>query len=487
MFKGKNLVRIAAFALCLLLMAAALSGCGPNKLEPIDLGSFVDDMSQEYTVRWCIPSTGEPVGWKEVETEINKILKEKINAKLEMNFIQWGDYEQKMQLIMSSGEPYDLCFTSTWINKTVPSIVSGAYIPIDDLLVNTPELESLFTKNILEAAKFGGKLYGIPALQMMFDQKGWSFKKAESEKYGLDPYSVKSYDDMGDIFAVIKENEPELIPAAYGDPDLFEPLGTSFEYMFYIKDGEVLEYADMFKEGMAVMRDWYLKGYFPSDIATLKDDQPLRKAGRLYSQYQRYAPGIEESNRLSYDYDICLVATSEPLISSDSVKSGLTAVSVTSRNPIRALKLVELMNTDKTLFNLMGAGLEGRDYTLDPEDSNKKAEKLTEYGIPAFLYGNSFLSLSSPGIPDDVGELTIALNNTAPLDPNVGFSFDTAKVETEMAQLSAVYEEFKKIIQNGLDDTEPLVTSFRNKCAAAGSAKVASELKSQYDAWKASK
>ena len=444
-----------------------------------------DDRSQEVTIKWCIPSSGEPKGWKEVETEINKILKEKINARLEMKFIQWGDYETKMQMMMASMEEYDLCFTSTWINYTAPNISNGAYLSIDDLLQYTPRLKSLFTNGMWEASKFGGRIYGVPSLQVMYDQKGWWFKRSESEKYGFDIYGVKSFDDMSDIFAVIKENEPDLICAREGVPGLFTPLCTGFDDMLYIKNGEVLDYVDMYKDDLPVMRDWYLKGYFPADAATLQDDQPLRKAGKIYSMYGRYVPGKEAANRVSYDYDIYQIATTEPLISGDSVKSALTALSVTSRNPIRALKLVELMNTDKDLFNLMASGLEGRDYTRDPYNGNKKAEKLTEYFIPAFLFGNSFLELISPGYPDDIHEQTIAANEWAPLDPNTGFSFDTSKVESEMAQLSAVYLEYERIIKCGLEDTDTLIPRFSYKFAIAGYDKVKYELQSQYDAWKA--
>jgi len=319
----------------------------------------------------------------------------------------------------------------------------------------------------------------------MYDQRGWWFKRTESEKYGLDVYGVKSFSDMSDIFAVIKENEPELIVAREGEPSLFTPLCTKFEEAFYIKDGKIYDYVDMFTDALPYMRDWYLKGYFPPDAATLQDDQPLKKAGKIYSSYQRFAPGGEAANRVSYDYDTCLVATGEPLISGDSVKSALTAVSATSRNPIRALKLVELMNTDKELFNLMSSGIEGRDYTRDRYNSNRKSENITNYGIPAFLFGNSFLALILPGYPDDIYEQTIAANESAPLDPNTGFSFNTSKVENEMSQLSAVNLEFGRLIKCGLEDTDTLVANFKKKFSQAGYAKVEAELKSQYNAWKA--
>jgi len=51
----------------------------------------------------------------EVYAEINKILKEEVNATVNVKFLSWGEHDTKYSLLFSSGEDFDLIFTaSSW-------------------------------------------------------------------------------------------------------------------------------------------------------------------------------------------------------------------------------------------------------------------------------------------------------------------------------------------------------------------------------------
>lgn len=48
--------------------------------------------------------------------EVNEYLAEKIGVKLNIKKVSWGDYNQKMQVVIATEEEWYLCFTSSWAN-----------------------------------------------------------------------------------------------------------------------------------------------------------------------------------------------------------------------------------------------------------------------------------------------------------------------------------------------------------------------------------
>ena len=65
------------------------------------------------------------------------------------------------------------------------------------------------------------------------------------------------------------------------------------------------------------------------------------------------------------------------------------------------MKLLELMHTDKYLLNLICYGIEGRDYTKDPNDENRMIRDSGGYYISEYLVGNQFLAYLVPSYEDD--------------------------------------------------------------------------------------
>lgn len=79
------------------------------------------------------------------------------------------------------------------------------------------------------------------------------------------------------------------------------------------------------------------------------------------------------------------------------------------------------------------------------------------------------------------GKRPTRMNKTATSDPNIGFSFDTIPVESEIAQLQAVETEFSKILSFGLDDPDKVIPAYDKKLELAGKQKVMDEIQKQYD------
>jgi len=59
----------------------------------------------------------------------NKRIEEKINVRIDLQYIGWGDWDQKMSTIISSGENYDISLASNY----VANAQKGAYADLTEL------------------------------------------------------------------------------------------------------------------------------------------------------------------------------------------------------------------------------------------------------------------------------------------------------------------------------------------------------------------
>ena len=164
----------------------------------------------------------------------------------------------------------------------------------------------------------------------------------------------------------------------------------------------------------------------------------------------------------------------------------MTGISRTSKHPELAIKLIELVNTNKELYNLICFGVEGKHYNLD---ENGRVVYNDEGGyIPkaCWKFGNQFNAMLLPGQPEDVWEQTKKENETARIDPLIGFSFDISAIESEQSSVSAASTEFGRILQYGLEDPNVVYFESKNKQELAGRQIIIDEINRQLAEWRAS-
>ena len=125
----KNVKKLTALLLAGIMSVSMLAGCGGEK-EKTQAGSIAAGTegaaSAEAGLTYNGQDVSEPVelvmyyiGDKTededlVLAEINKILKEKINATLVLKNMSFSDYSTKYALTIAGGENFDLIYTSTW-------------------------------------------------------------------------------------------------------------------------------------------------------------------------------------------------------------------------------------------------------------------------------------------------------------------------------------------------------------------------------------
>ena len=212
-----KLIKVLTVFLVLLLVV----GCGQKN-------NGKDKGKDEVVTLLAYQVGEEPEKFKEIMEEVNKIAEEEIGARVDLQYIGWGDWGQKMSIIISSGEYYDFSLT----NGYVLNAQKGAYVALDDLIKEYAadyfaELDEAYIKgNMID-----GKLYAFPVNGNVYAQQMLTFNHQFLEKYDLEDQlaNVKTYADLEPLLQVVKDNEPETTPFAIGQG--YKAALGNFDYL----------------------------------------------------------------------------------------------------------------------------------------------------------------------------------------------------------------------------------------------------------------
>ena len=161
---------------------------------------------------------------------MNDILQPKINTTLDLKLLDWGTYEQKMKLTIAAAEPFDLCFTSTWMNNYHDNVNKGAFLPLDELMAaHAPNAVKAIPQKYWEAAKVNGKTYGFLNYQIYARTDSIYIRNDVAQEVGFDPATVKSLADLSPLLDAVATQKKDMLPIngkllSYYQTYNFEPV-----------------------------------------------------------------------------------------------------------------------------------------------------------------------------------------------------------------------------------------------------------------------
>lgn len=521
----KRFTKITSLFLVATMMTGVLAGCSGGKDDAGSSGEAAgSDTSKEVNLVYYYVGTPQN-DLEAVNEAVNKITKEKINATVELKLIDWAAYDQQMALVMSSGEEYDLCYTASNTNSYNQNVAKGAFLDMTELLDEyAPETKAGVPQRFWDAATINGKIYGAVNFQQAAAGFGFRMQSELADKYNFDWKSTKELKDLTPFLEQVKKNEPDLIPFGYNklvDPFTKGPVAWGFDAIGdlsspgWVKMDDpdykvVNQYeSEEFKEYCDLMRSWYEKGYMRSDVATMTDTLPDQQAGKYAVEYEQIDIGTEDFEEVGLDFQGRMYNLSgkesydhkfvEPILTTEKATATMTAISSTSKNPERAMMFIELLNTDKELYNLLTYGIEGKHYK---HVSDEMIEVDLEAGYKtdtAWEFGNmknAFLTVGSwPEGGDELREdgLTKAtglwydLNTNVEGSPLLGFTFDYEPVKSQIANCQTVIDQLYTSISTGSVDPDTYIPQFNEQLKAAGMDEIIAEKQAQLDEWLASK
>jgi putative aldouronate transport system substrate-binding protein len=445
-----------------------------------------------------------------VAQAMSEITQAEIKANVKLVPMDWGAFNEKLQLALGAKEAIDLMFTCSWANDFYSNVRNGVLLPLDDLLPTyAPGYWASIRPSVWDAARVKGDLYGAINQQIWAQVNGFNFRKDLLEKYDWDAADLGSFEDVEKYFAVIKENEPDIFPAGWFSPtesptwwgaywgmDGIAP-NTNIRVLDTDAEPFLAVTSDEYRKACEIARRWYLAGYLPSEPTSAEDYQAGMKAGKYATVPVNWAkPGRAGEDKAKYGWDFVSVPMTpviRPWISTGSVIPTMNGVAYTCKNPERAAMLLEMFNTNIELYNMICKGVEGKHWVW-----TDKAKKLIGFpeGVDAsnsrynpntdWMFGNQFNAyyVDIGQAEDDVWEETRQLNEGALVSPAMGFAFDQTPVETQIAQVGGA-SEYGQPLAQGLIDTAEFLDQHIKLLRDAGADDIVAEAKKQLEAWQA--
>lgn len=507
------------FTSLLLLTFMTMTGCSGNSSSNSTSSNGGDNASgglKPYEVVMVYPNAPQK-DTALVQDAMNEYLKKtypELNVSVKLNPIDWGAWTDKTNLMMASGEKFDLIFTANWLNFQ-QQVTKGALLPLDDLLAKYgPDIEAV-EKDYHDAAKRGGKLYGIHTHQELGNPQGLAFSKELVDKYHFDLSVFKSGEikDLEPMLKVIKENEPDVTPfvipaypldAYYGNGSndgvanvAVLPLDAAPGNEYKVVDSyETPRYMELAK----LMNSWFKNGYINKDATTAGlDNWKKFQAKRAFAtmadmdiiadlEIGKAAPMPSKST--STGTDIIQVPLKIDRLQTDKMAAAMQGISKTSKDPERAMMLLNLFYKDKNLLTLFNFGVEGKHYVLKdgqialPE--GKTSDSVGYYPGTEYQIGNQLLNNTR------VGEDPNKYKNYEQFNKKVaekksrvfGFVFDPEPVKDIMISLDNAKKQYDEGLKSGQLNPEENLPKLVDKMKAAGLDKFMAEAQRQLDEWR---
>ena len=504
-------------ALVIMLSFAACGGSDANVTET--------DLSKPITLNWIMPGPGlqsdSEMVWDKFNEELQKIEGFE-NVTVNIEVIPMADYKQKIMLMQTSNEKMDLI--QTYQLNYVDEFRNGTIIDM------APYLEEYAKETLKELPQWVidmGKVDGAQAILPNYQ------KMVAAPYYMTIPADLAQYmdvDAMVEASVADKENNYVLSERTISVMEDYlskvadagkigkgftggwqtrgiETIVDSFGY--YYQDPEfTVNHGNMDEQQLAY---WRAKKYF-YDQGYVRKDALSAKAvdfngvidGNVIWTSQNWTGKLEPfAGDKTHDIDVLQIPISDHFFIPYKPAAGGFAIPVTSEYPDVAVKLANLMSTQKgiELYNMMVYGIEGVHYKVDkvyengdkmitPKDYPEEGNSSSAYGLMKWIVGNAKNAYITSNQPDDFKEIIYEFMNEGELtvvSPLMGFALDATSIETKLSQIKAVGAEFGGPIGSGAADTEKLIAEAFVKYEQAGVNEVIAEIQSQVDAFVATK
>lgn len=537
--------RVVALLMACLMAGSLLGGCGKSAEQPAaNTGGQDEQQKQEETasqedaggsnesgdiVELSFYMSNSPVVDQDrIMTKANEIIEKEIGAHLNLIMVDGSQYQEKMNLMINTGDAWDLCFAANWLDF-YNQAAKGAYADLTELLPTlAPETYSRIPEGLWKDVTVNGKIVASVNYQQwgVAARKGFKFRSDLAEEVGFDWQAVKGKPTLealnmtGEFIGKALEKHPDMIgwetaeggtlwksDALYWDMEAVGDSQLPGWVRYDDPDTVINQFAtDEFMEFCKIMRDWYEKGYVRKDGATVTDTSVDRKAAKFVAEL---CYGWPDSVDFPENADVAKMSMCEPDVAPAVAVSttrtvlpagagSVAAVAVNAKSPNieKAVELIELLNTNDELYMLITQGEEGVDHVYGEDGTVSLVDGKYNFNYNEWQIGQSYspdftralYSRNEAGDKQKESQgIVFEADRNADESPLSGFVFDSEPVKTQIANCTSILEEMRPALCSGSVDPETKVPELLERLESAGVNDIIAEKQAQLDAWKAGK
>jgi ABC-type glycerol-3-phosphate transport system substrate-binding protein len=463
--------------------AAAMLASAALIMSAVMIPSGCEARNDDGTVRlrWVTYSTAVPADLKEVIAAANAYSAEKIGVTVDLEV----QPSEMLNLIMASGEYYDMIYTCEWLNKYDTNAAKGLYYDITDLVkTETPALYETIG-DYWESAELGGRLYGVPTLKDMGTEMMYRLNSDYFEgKKGMEIPEFMSFADIEPFLAAYKADYPHKYPLAMDKSGM--PGMTNFlervigTFIFIPYDCEKPQVMPLWEceellDRYRLLHKWYTLGYIEPDASAVESttsnkDIPVR-LGVAWRGYQGY------SNPETWGFNVKTSIYDGPYISRATEQGAMTAVcaACTEEKAKAALKYIELLNTDRKFRDILAYGIESKHFDYLENGSVLRTKTGNDrYTMALYQTGSvvnasvESVSRTFPADPDQWRKVYEGYKEYGIRSRTDGFVYDQKRKEDIIAALTAIYSNYATDLRTGTSDPDEVIPKMKAEMEHAG-------------------
>lgn len=497
----------------LFVMGTVLTACGTkdasqtpgNSTAPQASASATSsngiDTSKEVKLKMVLLGS-KPKAFDEVYGEVNKLMKQKINATLDVSFLDWGEYQQKYPLMFAANEDFDLVFSATWSYYAQQATKNGFMELTEDLIKKfAPKTWAEQPKVAWEQAKINGKIYMVPQNNFEYSYHMVGIRGDLRQKHNLP--ELKTYDDYVTYLKTVAEKEKNFKPSIgvseFNAVELVQPNEWNFvvpqmpvAYKVTDNSGKLFNFVDTpeFVTFSKKMYDTQKTGAWSRDaIANKVDKTQAFKDGKLASVEWNLGTLLRAKSEMQtthpdWKVELYDLSADKKRLSNPFINNGMS-IHAGSKNYERALMAIDLLRYDPEIHDLTNYGIKGKHYEAVGNDQFKPLPASADFppGGTCPWGWNSMHERLDSTVAAETQKFTENWKKTVTVNhPLETFTFDDSKVKNEVAAVSNVMDTYGKPIFYGLvdpSDEKHGLKVFGEKLKQAGIDKVVAEMQNQ--------
>jgi putative aldouronate transport system substrate-binding protein len=510
--------RALSLGLSAMLAAGLLAGCGGDKenKSSASTDNVVDIPAglAPVTLRFYFPGD-KPQATDEVWNYVSEITKDTLNAKFEINFVNWNDYKDKMKLLQASGDNYDLNFDANWQDFT-NAMNRGAYLDLTDLLPKyAPKLSQIYNENnLLEPIKIQGRVYAAPWTNKKSIKPIVWYRGDLALKGGYTKDKVTTVEELDEVLHAIKKASPQILPISWRPDSWFSDVAQVFLQKYEYENLNFLglvtkiddpkhtvvpfEQTEAFKEYVSYAKKWNEAGLIPKNLLATKGTEGDFGAGTLGSSINQIDGGILENPNVFKDATKAQGATKvwsefypdyKWVIASPL--DNVVAINKSAANPERVLMFLEELTTNQKVYDAVIYGILDKTYKMDgdkvtymPGQGDGNPTNYLDWPGQWGFWRKDFQKFDASHTENYYKQYEAFIERPNQITSTINYFIpDQSNFKTEAAKREQLRNEVGNLLLSGISvkDLDTDVTNFINKEKEAGTDKIVAEVQKQLD------
>ena len=446
-------------------------------------------------LRWLLYTTDyAPKDMEMVAEKLNEMSARDLGITVKFEYIT----RDQVSLVMNAGEYYDICFTSSTFNDFASNATNQMFYDITDKVKEvTPDLYAQIPEMLWSATAINGHNYAVPILKDYAVEVFWRLDPAFFvDEMGMDIPATMEFADIEPYLAAYKAKYPDQYPMycnRNGATSNENQVNWLMKDIMLCTEFVDADDADAYKvklalevddvtERYSLMHKWYQLGYINPDAATTSSVSnaiysPVRSGQGWFGAEKIWEGQVGHGQVISRYVG--------PYLTTGSVQGALTAINAASKHVDEALKYIEYCNTNVSYRTMLRYGLEGVHYNYNTDGTVTRTEQGNQnYNPQAFTQASYAVGpLEGEGSDNEMWQKVFAGYADAQVSNTIGFNFDPANVDMEVAACKAVWGNYAGELRTGTSDPEEVLPKVIADLEAAGIRDIIAEAQTQLDAW----